>query len=213
MTRIILIRHGQSEANLARTFAGHTDAKLTELGEAQAAAAAVYLRKHEQIDAVYASDLSRAMSTARPTAEAFGLPVIPVPEMREIFAGEWEGLPFSELESNPRFSNHRNLWYTDLANALCTGGETVAELYVRVVDAVTRIAEENEGKTVLIASHWTPVVAMICKAQGLAFADLGRCIEPQNASINILRYENGAFSPERLNITEHLDDLMGGSRI
>ena len=213
MTRIILIRHGQSEANKACIFAGHTDVQLTELGKAQAAAAASYLRQHEQIDAVYASDLSRAMSTARPTAEAFGLPLHPDSALREVFAGDWEGVSFPELDRNPRFCAHRNLWRTDLQNALCTGGETVAEVYARVVEAVTRIAQRHDGETVLVATHWTPVMAMICKAQGLDFSEIGSCTEPKNASINILRFENGAFSSERLNITEHLDGIEAGSHI
>lgn len=206
MTRLIFVRHGQSEANKQRLFAGHTDAPLTELGHAQAAAAARYLQKHEHIDKVYASDLCRAMETARPTAEAFSLPVIPDPGLREIFAGKWEGLPFSELEVT--YAADRGLWYTDLANALCTEGETVAEVYGRVIAAVTRIAAENDGKTVLIASHWTPILCVICRALGRPLAELGLCPEPVNTSLQIITVENGRFRPERLNITDHLEGIL-----
>lgn len=206
MTRLILIRHGQSEANLNIWWAGHTDAPLTELGHAQAAAAAHYLREHEQIDAVYASDLRRAMDTARPTAEAFGLSITPERGLREIFGGAWEELPFSVI--NEKYAADRSLWYTDLGNALCTDGETVAALYRRVVDTVTRIAEENDGKTVLIAAHWTPILAMICHALGRDPSEIGDCPEPYNASIQIISYEHNRFKPVRLNITEHLGDML-----
>ena len=97
MTRLILIRHGQSEANKGIWWAGHTDAPLSEVGREQAAAAARYLRANEQIDVAYSSDLSRAMETARPTAEAFGLSVIPDKGLREIFSGKWEGITFAEI--------------------------------------------------------------------------------------------------------------------
>ncbi|MBQ8341530.1 MAG: histidine phosphatase family protein [Clostridia bacterium] len=205
MTRIILIRHGQSEANKARIFAGHTDAPLSEKGRAQAQAAATYLLAHEHIDAVYASDLSRAMSTARPTAEAFGLPIHPEPALREIFAGAWEGRYFDDLDVE--YPTDRERWRCDLANAFCTKGETIASVFERSLAAVTRIARENEGKTVLIAAHWTPVLAMVCSAEGYGVEHIGSCTEPKNASLSILRFENGVFTPERLNITEHLGDL------
>lgn len=206
MTRLVLIRHGQSTANKAELFVGQGDAPLTELGHRQAAAAAVYLRQHERIDKVYASDLSRAMDTARPTAEAFSLPVCPNTGLREIFAGVWEGMPKAEVMK--RYPADRSLWYTDLSHALCTGGESVAEVYERTVRTVTRIAMENQGKTVLIASHWTPVIAMVSHAMGYTVENIGRCIEPINAALQILQFENGVFRPETLNITDHLNGIL-----
>lgn len=208
MTRLILIRHGQSEANRRVWWAGHTDAMLTELGQQQAQAAAAYLKKHERIDAVYASPLSRASNTARPTAEAFGLPIIHDDGLREIFGGVWEEMSFAELEI--RYALDRAKWFTDLGAARCTGGETVAELFERVIATVRRIAAENDGKTVLIASHWTPVLCLVALAQGYGLGHLRKSTEPQNASLQILRFENDTFTPERLNITEHLTDLSGG---
>ena len=205
MTRLILIRHGQSEANKGIWWAGHTDAPLTELGHAQAEAAARYLKAHEHIDAVYSSDLSRAMNTARPTAKAFGLTVTPEVGLREIFSGEWEEQPFSVIDT--KYAADRSLWFTDLANACCTGGETIAALYDRVIATVTRIAAENDGKTVLLAAHWTPILAMICHALGRPRAEIGDCPEPANASLQIIKFENGCFSPERLNITAHLNEI------
>ena len=205
MTRLILIRHGQSEANKAFVFAGHTDAPLTKKGHAQARAAAAYLREHEQIDAVYASDLSRAMETARYTANAFSLPIHPERGLREIFAGEWENETFADLDR--KFPSERLCWKTDLPHAFCNGGESIADVFERSLATVTRIAKENEGKTVLIAAHWTPVLAMICTAEGFGVEHIGDCTEPRNASLCILRFENGTFYPERLNVTEHLERL------
>ena len=210
MTRLILLRHGQSEANLAHWFAGHTDAFLTELGHRQAAAAADYLLAHEHIDAIYASDLTRAMDTARPTAAAFSLPITPERGLREIFAGEWEGVPFSRLDTD--YHDDRAKWYDDLSHALCTGGETVAEVFTRVGETAVRIAEANEGKTVLLASHWTPVLSLVCRAMHHPLAQIMECPEPRNASLQIIRYEKGIFCPEALNITTHLEGLSSPER-
>ena len=211
MTRLILIRHGQSEANKGIWWAGHTDAPLSEVGREQAAAAARYLRANEQIDVAYSSDLSRAMETARPTAEAFGLSVIPDKGLREIFSGKWEGITFAEI--NEKYWVDRERWFTDLANACCTGGETIAQLYERVVATVTRIAEENDGKTVLIAAHWTPILAMICHALGRDPAEIGDCPEPVNASIQILSFDEiikGVLSQSVIVLPEvaHICDIF-----
>ena len=94
--RIIFVRHGQSEGNLVRSFLGHTDLPLTELGHKQAEATAEYL-KDTDIDIIYASDLKRAWQTAEHIAEKKELSIIADPTLREIFAGEWENQLFVEL--------------------------------------------------------------------------------------------------------------------
>ena len=75
MTTVLLIRHGQSVTNVTQVFTGHYDVPLSPLGQEQARRTAAYLQKNFRIDAIYASDLMRAMQTAQPTAAAFGLPV------------------------------------------------------------------------------------------------------------------------------------------
>ena len=96
MTRLVIIRHGQSEANANYIFAGHSDFDLSELGKDQAKLAAEYLFKRIKPDAIYSSDLLRAYHTATPVGEIFNMPVIKEKGFREIFAGAWEGLSFAE---------------------------------------------------------------------------------------------------------------------
>jgi NAD(P)H-hydrate epimerase len=98
MTRIIIVRHGQSEANAKCAFAGYTDFELSSLGIKQAGATAKYIVEKYSIDRIYTSDLSRAYGTALPISEMSGLPLITNSELREIFAGEWEGKTFAELD-------------------------------------------------------------------------------------------------------------------
>lgn len=87
MTKIIYIRHGQTEWNVAGKYQGQTDVALTPLGVEQAAALARFFPV-DHIDAIYSSDLSRAMATAGAVAERFGLTVQPRKELRELFFGD-----------------------------------------------------------------------------------------------------------------------------
>ena len=207
MTRLIIVRHGQSEANLAHLFAAHTDAKLTEIGRAQAEALAEQLSKTEKIDAVYASDLSRATDTVAPTAARFGLTVIPDEKLREIRAGDWENLPFGELRVNPAYSEDYRMWAEDTANCRCTGGESVRELYDRVVTEVLEIAKRHDGKTVLIGTHWTPVAAVISHTMCGSADCVSQKLNPINAALQIFRYEDGKLTLEVSNFDEHLKNV------
>ena len=205
MTKIILVRHGQSEANVTHLFAGQSEARLTALGRAQAEAVAEYLCTHEHIDAVYASDFSRATDTVRPAAERLGLCVIPEPGLREIFAGVWENRPFDFIKAT--YAADYEVWKTDIPNARPTHGERVADLFARVNSTVTRLAEAHEGQTILLGSHWTPVLAVISRALCGSIAGMLPENTPLNAAIHIFRYENDTLALEQLNITEHLAAL------
>lgn len=206
MTRIILIRHGFSIANAEDRFAGHSDFPLSDIGHEQARRAAAWLVRREKIDKIYASDLLRAYHTATPFAEACGLSVIPDPRLREIYAGEWEGKKFVDLLNE--YKEDFGVWRNDFAKARCTGGESVAELYDRTVAAVLSIAKENDGKTVLIASHATPLRAIKCYTAGDGADKMGEHSFPTNASAQIYRYENGKLTPESEEIVEYLDGLI-----
>lgn len=199
MTHLIVIRHGQSVANKEDKFAGHSDFDLSDLGRRQAELAAEYIKERFTVDAAYASDLLRAYNTAVPTAKAFGIEVIPSKELREIYAGAWEGMPFPEVaEKYPEeFVN----WRDNFEGAYCPEGETVREVRDRVVKEVRRIAEAHDGKTVLIAAHATPVRAIHCEANDKCDSYVG------NASINLFDYVDGRFIEIETGIVEHLGDL------
>lgn len=206
MTRLILIRHGFSTANATHRFAGHSDFPLSEIGHTQARLAAEYLFANEKIDKIYASDLSRAFQTAVPTAEKFGLSVIPEPRLREIYAGLWEGMLFDDIFNV--YHDDFHVWRNDFARARCTEGESTTELYTRVTAAVLDLAAQNDGKCILLASHATPLRAVECFAAGKSAECIGQFNFPTNASIQYYTYENGRLVAERLNVTEHLDGLL-----
>ncbi len=199
-----MIRHGFSVANNEKRFAGHSDFPLTELGKRQAERCAEAL-KHEHIDAIYASDLKRAFETAIPVAKTRGLDVIPTERLREIFAGEWEGKTFDELDSE--YSTAFSVWKSDIGHARCTGGESPAELSSRILATLGAIAAENEGKTVCIATHATPIRAVCTAAAGLDVCDMSKIPWTANASISLFEYENGIFSAVYTSRVDHLGDL------
>ena len=190
-TTILLVRHGQSLGNLSETFLGYTDLGLTELGERQAAALAERLRS-VPLDAVYSSDLSRAMGTVLPAARDHGLPVIPDKRLREIYAGEWEGVTFDEIAR--RFPDDRALWKTSIGLARPTGGESVAELGERVMAALREIAAANPGRTVLVGTHATPVRSVTARLRGYPPERMAEVDWAPNASITTIVFEDGALT-------------------
>ena len=204
MTRFIMIRHGFSVANNEKKFAGHSDFPLTEMGKKQAEKCAEAL-KNEHIDAIYASDLSRAFETAIPVAKAHGLTVVPHKGLREIFAGEWEGKTFDELEV--KFAESYGTWKNDIGHAHPDCGESVAELYDRILTTLDEIARDNEGKTVCIATHATPIRAVCTAAKGFLADKMSEVSWTVNASISLFEYENGRFTAVYTSKTDHLGDL------
>lgn len=203
-TTLILVRHGYSVSNDQKYFTGGMDIPLTETGKLQAEKCAAYL-KDIPADFIYSSDLSRAMDTAKPISEALNLPIIPDSALREISAGLWEGEYFTELEK--RFPESYRTWKENIGLAVCDGGESVKAFSDRILKGVTAIAERHPGKTIVIATHATPIRVLCTVASGLPIEKMAEIPWVKNASINIFEYESGAFTIVRKDLTDHLGDL------
>ncbi len=191
MTRMIFVRHGESTGNLHRRFYGQTDGALTDRGIKQAHAAAEYL-KNTKIDIAYASDLVRAYETGRIIAQPHGLVPIPSRQLREIYAGEWEDMEFEEILK--KYPETFGVWLNDIGSSRPDGGESVAELYERINSEVWRIAEENSGKTVLVAIHATPIRLLNCYWNGDGVECAQGCGWVPNASVSIVDYDTKAHT-------------------
>ena len=206
MTELIIIRHGQSDGNRTACFTGQTDVPLTELGRKQAQLTADHL-KTTHIDAIFSSDLTRAMQTAKPIAEGHGLKITPCPELREIWAGQWEGLPLAELGN--LFPEDFGRWKEDLAHCRCTGGESIAELAERVYAFCRKIADSNEGRTVCIVSHATPIRTLRCTLTGTPLTEINSFPWVTNASITVARKDDtGVFSLPVISYDKHMQGLV-----
>lgn len=206
MTRLILIRHGQSLANSNDLFAGNSDFDLSEFGHRQAACAASYFKKNEQIDSIYASDLLRAYHTAAPIGEALGVPVVGDVGLREIYAGEWEGLPFTTIAE--KYPEEFRVWREDYSHARPVGGESTAEVYERAVPHICELAERHDGKCLLLATHATVVRAFDSFARGYSKDETGKIPFSYNASFQIYEYQHGKVTIVRSNVIDHLDGMI-----
>lgn len=206
MTRMIFVRHGESTGNKEQRFYGHYDGGLTDRGRAQAAATAEFL-KDVHIDIAYGSDLKRAYETGEIIAKPHGLKVIPDKNLREIFAGDWENLHIDEIKE--RYSKAYITWKTDIWNAHPVNGERVSEVTKRIDDEVWKIAKENDGKTVLIATHATPIRTLSCKWLGRPYDDMKNIDWVRNASVSIVEYdtEKNQTKLELLGEDSYMGDL------
>ena len=157
MTKLLLIRHGESEANNKGLFAGQYDAPLVAKGIEQAEKTAEYIVEKYAPAKIYASDLKRAYCTAIPISKRIGVEIITNQGLREIYAGKWQKMAFDDLEKE--FSDDYGLWLNDIGNACCSGGESVKALGERVMATLTAIAKENYGETIAVATHATPIRA------------------------------------------------------
>ena len=205
MTTLIFVRHGQSTANLEKVFAGQTDVPLTELGRRQAQRTADFLKDYP-ISQIYASDLTRAMQTAAPTAASHGLAIVPNQNLREIFAGDWEGRAYEELMQN--YSQSYGLWRTDCGRAHPENGESVSDLAKRVYAEVDRILERNRGSCVAIFTHATPLRLLRAAWEGYPPEELSSVEFCSNASVSVVDYEDdGKFTVRLCSYDAHQGEL------
>lgn len=205
MTKLLFIRHGQSMANAQKRFAGHYNIPLTELGEKQAQATAEFIVNNYKVDAVYASDLIRAYETGKAVADKLSLPVITHEGMREINAGEWEARTFDDLLENDE--NFR-IWREDISLGQCTGGESAKDVYERIYKTVCEIARENDGKTVVIATHATPIRVIETRISGRPFSHMKNIPWVTNASVSEVDFIDGRLFAVKMVQDTHLAGLM-----
>ena len=131
MTKLILVRHGQSKANECGYLVGKNEAPLSLLGEKQAKAVSEYILKEYKVDVIYSSPLLRACNTVKGVADALNLPINKEEELSEFDFGEWEGLTLEEIKNN--FDDGYSKWAKDPGTFVPQGGESMTHLQARVV--------------------------------------------------------------------------------
>jgi probable phosphoglycerate mutase len=200
-TRLLLLRHGQTELSVQRRYSGRGNPALTELGWRQADAAARYLAQRGGIASVLASPLQRCYDTATTAAKALGLDVTVDDDLTETDFGAWEGLAFSEAAARDPELHRR--WLADTSTTP-PGGESFDDVYQRVVRARDRIIAEHGGTTVLVVSHVTPVKTVLRLALDAGPGILYR-LHLDLASLSIAEfYPDGASSVRLVNQTSYL---------
>ena len=200
-TRLLLLRHGQTELSTQRRYSGRGNPALTDVGRRQADAAALYLAGKGGIDAVITSPLQRAYDTAAAAAKALGLDVTVDDDLIETDFGGWEGLTFGEAaERDPDL--HRQ-WLRD-TSVQPPGGESFDSVAERVRRAQARIVNEHGGETVLVVSHVTPIKTLLRSALDAGPGILYR-LHLDLASLSIAEfYPDGVASVRLVNQTAYL---------
>ncbi|MES2758652.1 MAG: histidine phosphatase family protein [Pseudomonadota bacterium] len=190
-TNIILIRHGETAWNVERRLQGHIDIALNPEGLRQAAAVAAALAG-EQVDAVFASDLQRALQTAQAVAGARSLAVQQEPALRERCYGGFEGLLYADIAQ--RFPAEFAAWQAREVDATMPAGARVAEsfrqFYARSVGAILGAAALHPGKTIAVVAHGGVLECAYRAALGLPL-ETPRTFPVLNASINRFTAEGG----------------------
>lgn len=200
-TRIIALRHGETDWNAAARIQGHTDIPLNARGLEQASLAARALAD-EAVAAVYASDLQRAWQTAEAIAALHGLPVIRDPALRERCFGQFEGHSFAALE--PLHPELCARWRQRDPDFAAPGGETLRAFAARAQQALLRIAARHPGQLIVIAAHGGVLDAFYRAATGQEL-QAPRSFELRNAALNRLLYAQGQLTLVGWGDTAHLD--------
>lgn len=143
-TTFFFVRHGESEANVARRFSGRFDSPLTDAGRRQAVAVADALAD-VPFDRIVATPLSRSLDTALVIARRRRMPVDVVADLVEIDVGEKQGALFDEIKGLPE--------WTDDGFVAWKGGESLEQVLERALRAVRRLHRETPGGTVLVVGH------------------------------------------------------------
>ncbi|HWR40050.1 MAG TPA: alpha-ribazole phosphatase [Patescibacteria group bacterium] len=203
MTKVILVRHGQTLWNQERKYQGHSDVALSDLGRKQAELAAERLSR-EKLDAAYSSDLSRAAETAACIAARHGVPVTTLPALREIMFGEWEGLNYDQITA--RWPQALEKLWARPSEVVIPGGESFAQVQERAYGAVKEIIARHQGENVLITAHGGTIGVILCAALGMDL-DHVWSIRQDNTAVNILEYFGERVQVSLLNDSHHLKDL------
>ena len=203
-TRLLLVRHGETDSNAEGRTQGRRDVPLNERGRRQAAALAEMLREHAPTT-VYSSPAGRARETAGAVAGALGLEVTIDERLAELDHSELDGLTGAEMRE--RYPEFLRRWRDeDPAELRIPGGESMGDAQIRMVAAAESIAKTHRDGTVVIASHNLALHALICHALGTPLASF-RQFRQDLAALTILEvYDDGAFAVVTLNERCHLPE-------
>ena len=205
VTTLYIVRHCQSAGNLSGRFQGRFDAPVSETGEKQLELLSLRFR-NEHLDAIYTSPLVRAYRTAEAINRFHNLPIQVCQGLSEIDVGEMENLLLSEI--GERFPQVAHDW--DYAPDLCVfpQGETMAQVYQRVGEAIDQIVAENPGKTVAVATHGGVIKNLNARVEYGCIEGLRQSAVFGNTSVSILEAQDGKLRWKAVNDLSHLPEEL-----
>ena len=209
VTKLFLVRHGQSAGNAEGRFGGHGPTPLSPLGERQAEKTAKTLAK-EKISVIYSSDLHRAVKTAEPLAKLLDIPVIQTAAFRERNVGVLEGLTFDE--SKAEFPQDYYALVNRNIHHVITEGESYRHLLKRTTAELREIFRRHPGERIAIVTHTGAICFLTLYLMGAIHRETRQTpwIVTSNCGIN--RFEVRGPRNIRvlaLNDTRHLVQITG----
>ena len=201
---ILVVRHGQTQANKQGIFQGQLDTQLDDLGILQAKAIAQRL-KNIHIDILYSSDLSRTMITAQEIVSFHNeLTIIPTPDLREWNLGILQGQLINDVKNNT--PHLLAIIKNEIPDATIPNGESVKEFHTRIINFLTKVANDNLGKRVLLVTHGGAIQRMLIHTFGILSQSN---IRPScdNVSISSFKFTSGKWQLICWNDTAHLENL------
>ncbi|HNR97289.1 MAG TPA: histidine phosphatase family protein [Anaerolineae bacterium] len=201
MTRIILIRHGQTTWNAEERIRGQVEVPLDSVGISQAQATAARVAREWQPAAVYCSPLQRAVQTAQFIADRVGLDAQVVPELNDMDFGVWQGLTYREVRANwPELARQ---WMEEPERVSFPGGETLDMVRERGMAALQRIIERHPDQQVVVVGHTVLNRVLLCGVLGLTNAAHWR-IGQDTCAVNVIDWQKGTYYLQSLNDICHL---------
>ncbi|HAM49595.1 MAG TPA: histidine phosphatase family protein [Nitrospiraceae bacterium] len=215
VTTLYLIRHGETEGSGIKRYTGSINVALSQKGAEQMKGTSALLLKHllksassqsysylrdiyrlsaprsepthsdMKLQAVYCSDLSRAMKSAEIIAEPHGIKAVVVKDLRERNFGIWEGLTFTEIRE--RYPEEFRSWADNPLKFSPIGGESTIEVRDRIIPAMEEIINGHCGEQIAIVAHGGVNRIMLCHILGIPLENIFR-IEQDNGAVNIIEF-------------------------
>ena len=184
-TQLIIVRHGETEWNIAGIRQGHLDSKLTEKGVAQAKALGQRLGR-ERFSTLYSSDLGRAIQTAREIADVTGHEIVTDSRLRERHLGIFQGLNAEEITK--KYPEERRLFRTQGPDSVIPEGESMRQQVERNVAYLNDLAHKHTGETIVVVTHGGVVSGFFRHTLSIPL-DAPRRFEFVNAGLNVFIHE------------------------
>jgi probable phosphoglycerate mutase len=199
-TRLLLIRHGETEWNKAQRIQGQIDIALNDTGRLQAQLLGQALAQ-EPIAAIYASDLDRAQVTAQAVANATGVPLQTDARLRERHYGAFQGLTYEEIES--QWPEQAKAWRERDPEFAPDGGESLLDLYARVLPTLNAVAKRHAGEQIVWVTHGG-VIDVLYRVATRQDLTIHRSWDLGNTAINRLLWTQQGLSLVGWGDTTHL---------
>jgi broad specificity phosphatase PhoE len=203
MTKVYLVRHGQTAWNLEEVFRGRVDIPLDDTGKEEVHLAGDAL-KDETIHAIYSSPLSRSMETAENIAKFQNIQVTPLEAIIDISYGDWEGVRLDEVRE--KYPDLYTRWLREPHKITFPNGESLEQVRTRTMEAINKLIEKHQNETIALVAHRVPNKVICCSILGIENNNFWR-IQQDTASTNLFTYKDNQWIVSYLNDTSYLKVL------